>query len=100
MRAPISFISHTGKGRRLRSFVLLVLCALGLLPQICLAQEAGEAEEYQAKTALIYNFAKFVTWPKEAYANDDAPFVIATLGDNPFGIVLNCSTARRCTAAP
>jgi len=91
----MSLRSRIGKEKLWARFGLVLLCVLWLLPQVCLAQRSGEAEEYQAKTALIYNFAKFVTWPQEVYADADAPFVIATLGSNPFGRTLNLLNGKK-----
>ena len=54
-----------------------------------------EAEEYEAKTALLYAFAKFVKWPDEAFADVDSPFVIAVMGENPFGDALNSLRGKR-----
>lgn len=91
----MTFRSRSEKEKPWGRFALVLLYALWLLPQVCPAQKSGEAEEYQAKTALIYNFAKFVTWPQEVYADGDAPFVIATLGDNPFGTTLNLLSGKK-----
>ncbi|MFT5087628.1 MAG: hypothetical protein ACI8PG_001988 [Planctomycetota bacterium] len=44
-----------------------------------------KAEEYQAKTALLFNFAKLSNWPPEAFADGDSTFIFAVLGPNPFG---------------
>ncbi len=47
--------------------------------------------EYDVKAAFIYNFIKFVEWPKEKKAEEDkqqkklAPIIIGVLGDSPFG---------------
>jgi hypothetical protein len=40
--------------------------------------------EYEVKAAFLYNFAKFVEWPDEAFAAADAPFVFCIVGSNPF----------------
>jgi hypothetical protein len=50
------------------------------------AQNSSPApREYQLKAAFLYNFAKFIDWPPEAFAVDNAHFIIGILGDNPFG---------------
>jgi hypothetical protein len=49
------------------------------------ALETPRPGEYEVKAAYLYNFAKFVKWPEEAHR---ASFVIAVLGDDPFGPVL------------
>jgi len=41
--------------------------------------------EYQIKAAFVYNFAKFVKWPPQTFANPDSPIVIGVLGENVFG---------------
>ena len=48
------------------------------------AQDAAPTE-YQIKAAFLYNFAKFVEWPPEAFATPTSPIVIGVLGDNVFG---------------
>lgn len=42
-------------------------------------------DDYQIKAEFIYNFAQFIEWPGRAFASPEAPFVIAILGDDPFG---------------
>ena len=48
------------------------------------AQESSPSE-YQIKAAFLYNFAKFVEWPPQAFANPQSPIVIGVLGKNVFG---------------
>ncbi len=43
------------------------------------------AEEYQVKGAFLLNFAKFVSWPDQAFKSPDDPIAICILGQNPFG---------------
>ncbi len=40
--------------------------------------------EYKVKAAFLYNFAKFIEWPKAAFADDEAPLVFAIVGPDPF----------------
>jgi hypothetical protein len=42
------------------------------------------SREYEIKTVFLFNFAQFVDWPPEAFANPQAPLVIGVLGDDPF----------------
>jgi YfiR/HmsC-like len=64
--------------------VLLMIVAL-----LCLSPESNaqsqELTEYQVKAAFIYNFAKFVEWPGDAFTDSAAPLHICVLGENPFG---------------
>lgn len=47
------------------------------------------ATEYQVKAAFLYNFAKFVDWPANAFQNDQAPVVLCLYGKDPFGTELD-----------
>jgi YfiR/HmsC-like len=49
------------------------------------AAHCQTADEYQVKAAFIYNFAKFVEWPPEAFKTPAEPMTICVLGQNPFG---------------
>jgi hypothetical protein len=63
----------------------LWVCLLGFAPGTARA----DSREYQIKAAFLVNFMQFVTWPSNAFANDDAPFCIVVLGDDPFGPALD-----------
>lgn len=41
--------------------------------------------EYQVKAAFLFNFAKFVEWPPQAFADSNSPIIIGVLGKNVFG---------------
>ena len=41
--------------------------------------------ESKLKAAYLFNFAKFVEWPPEAFADANSPITIGILGENPFG---------------
>jgi preprotein translocase subunit Sec61beta len=69
--------------RRKRTTLWVVAACLAMLPATAVRAD-GPTREYQVKAAFIYNFAQFVEWPAAAFANEDAPIVIATLGDDPF----------------
>jgi len=60
--------------------VFLLLAAFGL-PRATAGQEA---EEYEVKAAFLYNFTKFVEWPRF----DTSAFTICVLGEDPFGTSL------------
>lgn len=49
------------------------------------AQDVDSAKEYKIKVAYIYNFARYIRWPHNAFADADSPFVIGVLGNAPFG---------------
>ncbi len=45
---------------------------------------AQAIDEYRVKAAFLYNFAKFVEWPADAFKSATDPITICVLG-NPFG---------------
>lgn len=69
---------------------LRLLVAIGAVTGAAasVSAETAELPEYQLKAAFIYNFAKFITWPSEAFASPDSPIIIAVLGEDPFGPTL------------
>jgi hypothetical protein len=48
---------------------------------------ATPPEEYEVKAAFLYHFAHLVDWPEPAAPGE--PFVIAVLGEDPFGDALD-----------
>lgn len=81
-------------------FILTLLVFLYISQEICLAENPDEAKEYEAKAALLYNFAKFVTWPDTAFKNSKSPFVIAVLGKNLFGTAFKVIEGKRIHGRP
>jgi hypothetical protein len=65
-------------GSRRRVF-LLGVCLLAAVAQ------AQSATEYQVKAAFLFNFARFVEWPGDAFPSADAALQICILGVDPFG---------------
>jgi len=51
--------------------------------------------EHEVKAAYLYNFLKFVEWPKQGNASATGPFCIAILGADPFGPVLDSTVAAK-----
>jgi len=67
-------------GRRQAMFLLrVVLCSLAV------AAQAQSATEYQVKAAFLFNFARFVEWPADAFPSPDTPLQICVFGPDPFG---------------
>ena len=50
--------------------------------------EIATIDEYQVKAAFLYNFAKFVEWPREAFSSPKDPIRIYVIGQDPFGRAL------------
>ncbi|MFH1109651.1 MAG: YfiR family protein [Planctomycetota bacterium] len=53
------------------------------------AETVDPIKTAQVKAAYLYNFAKFTTWPNNAFADESAPVVIGILGVDPFGETLD-----------
>src|SRR5690242_12078661 len=49
------------------------------------APGGGAPTEYELKAAFLFNFAKFVMWPPQAFEAADTPLLIGVLGEDPFG---------------
>lgn len=69
-----------------RALVIVVAC---LATAITAAAQSPRAPEYEVKAAFLYNFAKFVEWPPQAFAQSSAPLRICVLGHDPFGDTLS-----------
>lgn len=68
-------------------YILLLLLAGAMLIQQRQVR-AQSAEVNQVKAAYLYNFAKFVEWPAEAYRDADDPAIICAVGDDRTGEIL------------
>lgn len=66
-----------------------MMCAAAIAVAVVMAAAAAPARgapsrEYQLKAAFLYNFVQFVEWPAAAFENEQSPYVIAVVGENPF----------------
>ena len=75
---------------RRRSKILTAICSAVVASCVFVASvSAAPANEYQVKAAFLFNFAKFVEWPANAFSDTNTPFVIGVLGQDPFGSYLD-----------
>jgi hypothetical protein len=58
----------------------------------------GQMDEYRVKAAFLYNFAKFIDWPAEAFRDSGESFTICVLGDDPFGRALDDAATNKTIA--
>lgn len=70
------FPEDSGHAETLRSRALAAIAAFLLLCGSAGASAEGPPAEWQVKAAHIYNFAKFVQWPEDAFATPRAPLVL------------------------
>ena len=60
-----------------------------LLPRAAVAQPQAEPKgEYALKAVFLYNFCRFIEWPKSAFASPNEPIIIGVIGEDPFGPLL------------
>jgi hypothetical protein len=79
-------LGYAGTGRISRSLaVVLVLFGCLLASEVHPSAQSGQYKEYEVKAAFIYNFLKFVDWPKGKMADSDKQIIIGIIGENPFG---------------
>jgi hypothetical protein len=71
----------------LRRLILVSLFA-SMCNVLTIQVQAQTANEYQVKAAFIFNFAKFVEWPSDAFG-EGGVLVVGVVGDDPFGRALD-----------
>ena len=68
---------------------MLLALACAASATLATAADTPTSREYQVKAAFLFNFAKFVEWPAETFADSSSPIRIGVLGDDPFGQALD-----------
>ncbi len=86
---------HSFKRKRLPALATLMLCFAHLLLAGSPARAEPNAHEYEVKAAFVYNFAKFVDWPEQCFADAGSPIVIGVFGASPIGPELEKAVAGR-----
>ncbi len=76
--------------RRYRCVCLCLLLALWVVFSSALVARAESPAPtmHQVQAAFLFNFAKFVTWPDDAFRRSEDSLIIGVLGEDPFGAVL------------
>lgn len=62
--------------------------------------EAQISREYLIKAAILFNFAKFASWPAKTFSTDNTPLRICVLGRDPFGAALESLHGKRVRSRP
>jgi uncharacterized protein DUF4154 len=81
--------------RRMILFVLIASLSHASNIQV----KAQTVNEYQVKAAFIFNFAKFVDWPSDAFG-DGGALVVGVIGDDPFGGALDRLNGNTANGRP
>ena len=75
--------------RILRPIIAIGICLSMALGASAQTLDSSDSSEYLIKAGFIYNFAKLVGWPGNAFAQPDSPIVIGILGTDPFGGIID-----------
>ncbi len=58
------------------------------------------SREYLIKAAILFNFAKFASWPESAFISSRAPIHVCVLGEDPFGPSLETVHGKQARNRP
>ncbi len=64
--------------------IVLILVLFGTPIPAGAESDSAPGREYQIKAAFLYNFIKFVDWPKEKMADSNEPIIIGIIGSKNF----------------
>jgi hypothetical protein len=65
------------------------MALLLLTGSIPLQPQSAPSVEYQVKAAFLFNFAKFIEWPTDAFSNEKTPITLCVFRYDPFGSALD-----------
>ena len=74
---------------------LVLLCAAALPGWSAGAAEDGASLEQRVKAAFLYQFASYVEWPAQSFAQPDTSITIAVMGAEPLAAELRQLSAGR-----
>lgn len=84
------------RDRTLASLIAAV-AQIAVLFQLCFSTAHGsEILEYKVKAAYLYNFTKFISWPKK----NTLTFNICIIGNDPFGSLLDSLESKTALDKP
>lgn len=85
---------------KIKYLIKNLVCGLGLACALLAGSPLrADTPEYQMKAAFLYNFAKLVEWPADAFVAADSPVNVCLLGNNPFGGALDAISGRAVDAS-
>lgn len=90
-RMSVNTHSHTTK--HYFRIVVVAVAVLCVSQHLAAAEPAVKATEYELKAAFLYKLLLFVEWPAGHFENEKTPIVLAVLGKDPFGKILETTVA-------
>jgi hypothetical protein len=88
------------RGRAEKITVGIVLVAMLISGGAPSFARGEQAPEYTVKAAFLYNFAKFVEWPADAFTGPASPIVLFVYGVDPFGDALKSLKGKTANGRP
>jgi len=76
------------KNRWSACLCLLLVLWIAVSGGLVARAESSALTMHQVQAAFLFNFAKFVTWPDDAFQRSGDSLIIGVLGEAPFGAVL------------
>ena len=67
---------------------LLLALGIAVSDGVAARAESSAPTMPQVQAAFLFNFAKFVTWPNEAFQHSGDALIIGVIGEDPFGSIL------------
>jgi hypothetical protein len=70
------------------AWAVALLLVLLHVPSVAAAQAPLYEARSRVEAAFLRNFARYVTWPAQAFSGERSPWVVCVLGEDRFGDVL------------
>lgn len=80
-------------GVSIRTILISLLLGALVVPLVASTPAPADVER-QVRAAMLLNFMRFTTWPESAFADADSKLVLAVVGTDPFGRVLEQTFGR------
>jgi hypothetical protein len=78
---------------------LTTAAVLALMAAPLAGADGPAVDEYQLKAVFLFNFARFVEWPPQAFGDARDPFAICVAGASPFGTSLDDVVSGKTVAS-
>jgi hypothetical protein len=74
---------------------IIIYLVLLIIPVSYTIIGQSQPTEYEVRAAFLYNFIKFVKWPRQVFKSSQDPIVIGIIGQDPFGNTLDTMIKER-----
>jgi hypothetical protein len=84
---------------RVRTWTKIAVVLAVVAASLQAGADGTPVDGYQLKAVFLFNFAKFVEWPPQAFGDAHDPFTICVTGDNSFGSSLDDEVRGKTVAS-